>query len=363
MPRVSFIRLLLVFVLTLGAQRLLASTITYAVGSCKPNLPTYTSISAALVATPAPNIVMVCPGTYNEQVQITQSVTLEGVSNGDSAQAIIAPPSGGLVVNATSDTGQAVGAQLWVDNASGPVTVTDMTLDAAGSLIPAASIVGVFYQNSSGTVNRVTTRNQIGNGLGVGVWLEGGAANPSVTVENSSIHDFAKTGIFAETNSVASELAAAIRGNVVNGVGQVGLIGISVSAGATSIVTTNLVVGIALHSVAIATNVGAAGSISGNTVINSSQALGVVAGADGVSVTGNKIVSDNAGIFVTTPLAAIQGNTILGGQVGIDFACQSNGNVHSNTITDVVVGLSDVPAGVATNNSYFNVGTIRTGSC
>jgi len=74
MSRINFVRLFSVFALTFGASALSASTITYAVGNCRPNLASFSTISAALSAIPSPNVVEVCPGTYNEQVQITHPV-------------------------------------------------------------------------------------------------------------------------------------------------------------------------------------------------------------------------------------------------------------------------------------------------
>ena len=79
MSRINIVLLSLVIVLTLGASDLLAvTTVTYAAGTCKPSLPSFSTISGALAATPAPNVVLVCPGTYPEQIVITQAVTLPG---------------------------------------------------------------------------------------------------------------------------------------------------------------------------------------------------------------------------------------------------------------------------------------------
>ena len=92
----------LLFLMALTAQVTVASaTVTYAVGSCEPKLLSFTTIMSALGATPAPNVVKVCPGAYTEQVVITFPVTLEGVSASNSAASIIAPPSSGLVANAS----------------------------------------------------------------------------------------------------------------------------------------------------------------------------------------------------------------------------------------------------------------------
>jgi hypothetical protein len=67
-------------------------------------------------------------------------------------------------------------------------------------------------------------------------------------------------------------------------------------------------------------------SISGNTVVNG----GIFAGADGVSVTSNKIFRSGFGILLGTSVAAIQGNTIVNSTIAIDLGCIANPNVHSN---------------------------------
>ena len=362
MTRIKFVLLLSIVLVTFGTHELLATTTgtTYAVGSCKPGLQTYTTIQDALNALPAPTVVLVCPGTYNQQVTITQAVTLEGISNGNADQVVIAPPLGGLAVNATDDFGDQLAVQLWVNNAAGTVNISNITVDGTGNNISGSgcslAVVGIFYQNSPGTVNRVTARNQSGNGCGLGIWLEGGPANPSLTVENSSIHDFDWVGILTETHSGSSELNATIKGNEVNGNNSNANVGILIEQGTTDSVTGNFVIGPfwCLESFS-----GANGSMSANTVSNCSY--GVFAGADGVSVTSNKFFNNRfGGILVSTSAAAIQGNSITESAVGIDFGCNVSNNVHSNAINDATTGVH-APAGVVTTNTYYNVGTIRTG--
>ena len=125
MSLIRFVTLFSVLALAFGASAFPASTITYAVGTCRPNLRSFATILAALAAAPSPNVIDVCPGTYGEQLQITQPVTLEGVSNGTSARSIITPPAGGLVTNARDDFGNPLAVQLWVNNASGPVNISE----------------------------------------------------------------------------------------------------------------------------------------------------------------------------------------------------------------------------------------------
>jgi parallel beta-helix repeat protein len=356
MSQISFAKLLSIVMLALGVRLASASTITYEVGTCKAHIPTYKSISAALAATPAPNVVQVCPGTYNEQVEITQPVTLEGLSAANSDQVIIAVPGTGLAEN-----GPGGGVQLWVNNVVGAVTITGITVDAAGNGVTNGTrVIGIYYQNSSGTVNRITTRNQRGGSAptGWGIFIEGGTSNPSVTVENSSIRN-ADIAIVTGTDSSSSELTAIIKGNNVQPLNDDNTYGIYIEEGATTTVTGNFVSG---AGAGIVTLEGSAGSVSGNTLIG--NVIGVSSEGDGVPITSNKILNSTARGLDIDSVAAIHGNIITNSPIGIEFDCIANGNVHANVINDAAQALSGVPLGVTTTNSYFNVGAVRTtGGC
>lgn len=161
MWRIRFVSLLSILAwIFLGSQELLSATVTYATGTCKPGLHSYSTIAAALSALPCPNVVLVCPGIYPEQVEITLPVTLQGVASGNTHQAIVVPPRNGFVANATDDYGDLLAAQLFVNNVAGSVNVSNLTFDAQGQGAYPARTVGIFYENSPGTVNQVTTRFQ-----------------------------------------------------------------------------------------------------------------------------------------------------------------------------------------------------------
>ena len=68
---------------------------TVQVGNCKSGFVNFTTINAAITASPNGTIILVCPGTYPEQVMINKPITIKGVSNGSADAAIIVPPSGG----------------------------------------------------------------------------------------------------------------------------------------------------------------------------------------------------------------------------------------------------------------------------
>jgi pectin methylesterase-like acyl-CoA thioesterase len=58
------------FLLIRGIHPMLAAT-TFVVGNCKPG-SNFSNISSAVSTVPAGSIVLVCPGTYKEQVRITK---------------------------------------------------------------------------------------------------------------------------------------------------------------------------------------------------------------------------------------------------------------------------------------------------
>jgi len=353
----------LLFLLALATQVPLAfAKVTYAAGACEPSLPSFATISAALAAAPAPNVVEICPGTYPEQVVISFPVTLEGISSGDSGQAIIAVPASGLGVNAADDFGDSLAVQVVVKNAAGEVNLSNLTVDGTGNNVTSSGVyvVGVFYQNSPGTINHLTVQNQNGNGFGVGVWLEGGSAKPSVTVENSNQQAFDYSGINAETAPGTSTLTATIIGNVLAS-SFTNSIGITLEAGETVSVSSNLITG-SFEGVLID---GGEGSVSKNKVVNTGA--GIDLETDGVSVTSNIIYAASSGygigIVANSAAAQVTGNTIAQSPIAIDFDCTSGNNVHSNTILGAVLGLINVPTAAAPANTYYNVGTNSSGGC
>lgn len=372
MSHINFVRVFCFLTLALGASSLPASTITYAVGTCRPSLRSFGTISRALDAVPPANVLVVCPGRYTEQVQITHPVTLEGISHGNSARAIIASPVSGLTTNAMDDLGNPLAVQLWVNNASGPVHISDLTVDAAGNQVPVGTfVVGIFYENSSGTVSRVATQNQQSSSFsGIGIFAEGGISNPSVTIENSSIHDYDFDGIVVETNSATPTLTAVIKDNQVSNPFPLGQIGINLNEGANITVTNNLITN-TQQGIGIAVSSSLFGSVSSNTMVNDTD--GIFAGADTVSVTSNKILGSARGIDVETSVAAIERNTIagscpncgIGTTIGIAFNCSVDRLVQSNIVMDTVTGFDSVPSLITklitTRNGYFNVNTISTG--
>jgi hypothetical protein len=371
MSRTKF--LLFLFALAMRAP-LASATVTYAVGSCEPRLPSFEMIQNALSATPQPNVIKICPGTYPEQLVITFPVTLEGISAGNATGATISVPASGLSVNATNSIYGNAAAQVLVQNAGGEVNLGNLTVDGTGNKVgTSASVVGVYYANSPGTMDHLTIQNQNGNELGFGVWLEGDGANPSVTVENSNLRGFDNSGVIAETNSSSSGLTATIEGNYftasfpsypVQG-------GIGIGSGVNASVSGNLI----SPGFTVGVGGGTEGSIFKNTIIG---ALFFGIWTHGASVTSNTIYDSgtsntdppSAAIWVGSTVALVTGNIITQfGSYGnaIDYDCVAGSNVHSNTIQGAPTALLNVPPGTVTPNTFYNVsalsGTQTVGEC
>ncbi len=183
-----------------------ANAATFFVGAC--GSPTFPTIQAAVTAVPAGSTVDVCPGLYPEQVTINQRLTLQGVKSGTLNQAVVTAPAGGIVANTVSlATAYPIAAQIYVHDTTG-VAISNLTVDGSGNngltACGAPNLVGIYYQDASGTIRDVVTRNQTsvppngcGQGTGMGIFVQsgislvsGGAGTSTVTVQNSSVHDF-----------------------------------------------------------------------------------------------------------------------------------------------------------------------------
>jgi hypothetical protein len=342
----------------------LASTLY--VGTCHSN--SYSTISAAVAVAPPGATIEVCPGRYAEQIVITQALTVKGISSSNGELIIVVAPPPGLMVNAQDDMGDAIAAQLLVEVNPGPVQISNVTFDASNNQVSSdAYIAGIFFQSSAGTINHVVTRNQIGGDGGVGVWIEGGASNPRVTLENSSIHDFDDIGIWTQTNAASSQLTAIVERNFVNGETSSGLIApmdVALGKGSTNTASDNY---LASGQTGVFVSGGASGTVAGNNLVINGGAIAI--GGDGltggtISVTNNDIFySSVEGIVVNGGLPAVQHNTIAHVPIGIEFACNADGNVKSNTIMDTSIAIDNLPVGFSSSNSYFNVQAITGGGC
>jgi len=393
-----------------GLSPLDLSAATVVVGTCR-NLVTFSTIQAAINASPSGSTVDICPGTYPEQLTINKSITLNGVSfttgGVTSDAAIIVPPSGGLIQNATDvDTGNPIAAQIFVQNPATTVNLTNLTVDGTGNGIAACTpdLQGILYQNASGTVNHVAVRNQTpapadgGCQIGEGIYVQTGSGFAStVTVENSSVHNYNKNGITG--NDANTTLIAT--GNYVQGAGVVPVPGaaqngIQLGFGAKGTIKGNTVIDniygdatiaasadILLYDTAESSGI----SVNMNTVGNSQIPIALYTlgddGAnlgDGVSVTGNKIFGTSVydGIDVCTNSNTVTGNIIFNSAesgVHLDASCGAffggatgnNNSVTGNTVVESACAGILADTGTTFNttgpDTYFTVPTTIASSC
>ncbi len=346
----------------------------YEVGGCNPTLPQFPTIQMAVLSVPPGSTILVCPGTYFEQVMISQPLTLKGADVNNQDRPIIAAPPNGLAINVTSITGAQVAAQVLVENVTPPgnVVLTGITVDGSIAEVQGCSVTaflaGIFYASgTSGTISDMTTRDQKLPSCGYGIWVENGAGpNQSITVENNSVHDASWVGILAQSNQTPPTLTATIKGNFVNGLVYNQTSDITVS-GIRGTITGNVVTG---GFVGI-TNAGTDASpvtISGNDLANISIGVGMSFG-DGSTVTSNKLSNVYTAFLFggsgVSPGPTVTGNTTQNTTYVINYNCIPNVTVKSNTFNDSEFGFLQIPSansGLGVN-TIDNIDTVQASSC
>lgn len=330
-----------------GAHTLAAATVY--VGACGPSAAThYTTIQSAVTAVPPGSTILVCPGTYPEQVTITKNLALTGVQSGTLDSAVITSPAGGVAQN-TYDLYEPpsypVAAQVLVQNAQS-VNISNIAVDGSNNQVNGCGtdLRGIYYQGASGTLTAVVTRNQtLATGLngcqsGEGIFVQSGygCTTPAhVTVGGSSVHSFQKNGITGD----GSETSLKVLQNYISGQGP----------------TT----GAAENGVQISD--GAAGQVIGNTVIDNiwapdtsadigDAASGIlVYASEGVLVSNNTVGTTQFGIVTVTDPGSpspnnpnglgdhtnISDNQVLNTQIfdAID-ACSNSNTIENNSIAN-----------------------------
>ena len=308
------------------------------VGTCRKGVPTFATIQAAVTASSAGGTVLVCPGTYPEQVTIDKTLTVMGVQSGTMKAAVVSAPPAGIVQNTTSlSSGNPIAAQILVTNATG-VYIGNLTVDGANSKIDPTgctplNLVGVLYQNASGTVNHLAVINQaltgvsIGCQAGLGIFVQSGNGGMSnVNITNNYVENYQKNGITAnEPGTTVTITANSVVGQgPTNGAAENS---IQVGFGATGKVTAN----VAMDDVFAPDTISSPGNAASGILVFASSGVSVTANAVGNTQFGIAFVSDaTAG---PADNGTIQGNNISATRVfdGIEL-CGSNNMIVSNTV-------------------------------
>jgi hypothetical protein len=311
-------------------------------------------------------------------------------------------------------SGQPTAAQILIQTPSLAtsivVNISNITVDGSNNQLGDCSVdlVGIYYQNASGTLNHVTARYQelapdlFGCQDGLAIYAQSGygsGGTATVTIEGSSVHDYDKNGITAD----GSGTVATITGNYIVGIGATPLIGqngIQMSFGARGKIQNNTVTddvyvnpsdcvpgsncysatGILLYD-----SGGTSAShvtISGNTVSSTQEAIVTVTDgmetADYNDVSSNKVTT-NAAIVVTAGTLLLDGidlcsdhntatsNTVFnssGAGVHLDSLCTepdssasgANSTATNNTVNEACAGvLLGSSGGTASGTATYNV--------
>jgi len=394
--RTTLLCLALVFMLAgFGSPHLMAATVQ--VGTCLAGVQHYSTIQSAVSASAPGTTIRVCPGSYPEQVVITKTLALNGVESNAGARPVITSPAGGIAQNATGlGTGSAIGAQVLVQNATG-VNITGLTVDGSGNLLSCTlDFMGIYYQNASGTMNYVVTRNQnLGSGSecqsGEGIFAQSGygfSATSNVLIQNSNVYAYQKNGISGDGDA----LTVTITGNDVVGQGPTPYVaqnGIQVTNGTKGTIVGNSVLndiysGASFSATGILVYASSGLSVKDNTVGNTQGIViysgGTAGSADQTTVMSNHVVDTDTydGIDVCSNGNTVNANAIMGssqGGVHLDDSCvepnggSSGGNnkVTKNNINDVCAGvlLGGGSGNTVVPNAIFNADyvTLAGDSC
>jgi len=257
----------------------------------------YSTIQAAVNASAPGGTVLVCPGTYPEQVVLTMPLIIKGVSNpvANQSTAVITVPAGGLIVNVGNgveraqlvmqgfSTGQSQFVNLVVDGTGG-----DCSAPTSG--IKAYNVGDSTWTSSAGVVSGVTVRNQCGDAVS--------SENSYIAFQNSVVHDIGGNGF------------RAVGGDVLvsnNSMHNVALWGASLTANANSVVQNN--------------------------TFSTQRGINVDGASTLVQVTGNIIGPfTGTGILIVESSANLKSNKINGAYAGIWLYKATNTMVTSNTL-------------------------------
>lgn len=307
----------------------------------------FTSIQDAVDAAPVGQTILVCPGTYTEQVTIAK----DGVTLLSQVRwaAVIKAPGTLAMPKAVVRVGGAVGVTIDGFTVTGPGSggchsiEYGIRVDSGGSATIANNHVTAIRDSPLGGCQ---------NGVGILVGRQSEETAGTATILGNTIDDYQKGGIvISGPGSGATILNNAVLGH--SAIPNIAQNGIQVSYGATATVQANTVQG--------NWYAGAGWTSSGILVFES----------DGVEVRGNTVSASQSGIVVeswcwASPSAdgnAVEGNHVLGADWAVSIAAYAyvgysgcnptaSGNRVSGNVIEGSSGEQGVFVGTATIGSF-----------
>jgi hypothetical protein len=329
-----------------------SSAQTLAVGTCRPHLVSYPTISEAIAAAPSGATVLVCPGDYPEQITISQPLTLRGLTLGLGVKPLISLPCAGLVGNFPAQ----ISAQTPSYDSFGPVTISNLRVQgsASGENCSTVRPNGIEFAFANGAIENVELSHQDN-----GILLFGGNFDPNfVNIQNSGIRDFDSVGVSADSNggsgflvNFTSNWVASSSKNVQAGV---------IYDMATGDIMYNTIavggpIGLELDNYFCCVTAGY------NTV--SGSGIGIYMGGSyfnaATNATHNSLYNNGTGVYIyqSQGIDDVNWNTIfLSAAAGIDLDCSANATVRHNSIYQSPVGIGNVtPGDTLAKNGFYGV--------
>jgi hypothetical protein len=331
---------------------------TVEVGGCLSNLKNFATIGAAIGTAPPKSTVEVCPGSYPEQLTISQPLTLKGVISGNAGAAVITG-NGALAQNGTTTDFGPVAAQILVQNTTG-VTISNLTVDGSAQpgCVAGSQVAGIAYSNvgttgtAAGTITGVTVRNEIAGCNSAGILSD----NAFIKIVSNNVQGTDGIGIAvgAGDNSITS--------NTIAGFAE----GISTQQVNTpTVISANTlldVTGIGINMTG-SNGLQVINNIVGMTAAGQ-DAISVGAGNQATTVTGNKVFGGANGVVMNGAMTSTIKTNIIGAVSGNAFVFSSSGGnnkVTQNTVNEASCGISKGGIGVGdvySPNTLQNVTSI-----
>jgi VCBS repeat-containing protein len=326
----------------------------------------FATIQAAVNEAQANDTILIAGGTYTEQVTIAGKTDLT-IKALDGATVFVKAPAVVAVNGTSAYWGDAVRAVIAVTD-SDSVSIAGIIVDGsfAGDTTSGSNadeITGIAFLASSGGIDGVTIEN-VGNSQGGGLFgiqhgsgllidgEDGDDANaaPAVSVTNSAINDFQKTG------ALINGVVLTFTGNTVTGIGATGLTaqnGVQV-ANSSGTIDNNTINGFGYTPATVYSAGIIAYEPTGPLAIINNRITGATGGSAGLDLT------DTDGNLVT-----VTGNTFdalqygivaysyIGGELGLDAVA-----IADNTFTGITEeGIYFAPEDVAIDNAEFQTDT------
>jgi hypothetical protein len=371
------------------------------VGTCKSTKNPYTTISAAITASPAYGVINVCPGTYAEQLIIAKPLTINGLAIANQpGVTITAPPAGVAAIPGASNNDDQIFAQVLANNAGGPVNLSNLAIVGStllyglGSQPATLSIAqicfeelpvnssGVMYENTPGVLDHLNVSGQFGTpeqlndsgepeidftpNCGSGIVLNNGPDTEAV-VQDSVVMGAGLYGIYSSGKLIADHNIVSVSGP--------DSVGIDASSNGSVITDNSVTASLYIDSIGINggqavlrnTVKGSYYGIAGASVVSHNTLLGNSNGIAANNASENLI--EAAGATYVNPSCpsspgAPANPACAVPTVGIQLPACQNQLIQNNSIVNAGIGLEGVEPGLnfTATNLFAGVTTIST-SC